>query len=131
MLIGPRDIQKVPNMFMNAVHEDEIEIINQLHEALKKRNLQEADRLMDELFVDLEDHFSTEEELMREADFFGYPMHKAEHDNMRREFKAVYDSWKEARDPSAVMRFLEDKMVPWLKLHVAQWDSVTAQHIGD
>ncbi|MDQ7038427.1 MAG: hemerythrin domain-containing protein [Aquificota bacterium] len=131
MLIGPEDIQKVPNMFMNAVHEDEIEIINRLYEALKKGDLQEADRLMDELLIDLEDHFSTEEELMREADFFGYPMHKAEHDNMRREFKAVYDSWKDTKDPSAVMRFLEEKMVPWLKLLVAQWDSVTAQHLGD
>ncbi|MDQ7081938.1 MAG: hemerythrin domain-containing protein [Aquificota bacterium] len=131
MLIGPKDIQKVPNMFMNAVHEDEIEIINRLYEALKKGDLQEADKLMDELLVDLEDHFSTEEELMRESDFFGYPMHKAEHDNMRRDFKAVYDFWKETKQPSAVMKFLEEKMVPWLKLHVAQWDSVTAQHIGD
>ncbi|NPA41422.1 MAG: bacteriohemerythrin [Aquificae bacterium] len=131
MLIKPGEIQKVANMFMNAVHEDEIEIINQLYEALKKNDVEEADKLMDELLVDLEDHFSTEEELMREADFFGYPMHKAEHDNMRRDFKGVYDEWKSSKDTRKVMKFLEEKMVPWLKLHVAQWDSVTAMHIGD
>ncbi len=68
---------------------------------------------------------------MREADFFKYPMHKADHDKMRNEVKAVYDRWKERKDPKMVMDFLENKLVPWLKLHVAQWDSVTAMHIGD
>ncbi len=131
MLIKPGEIQMVANMFMNAIHEDEIEIINQLYEFLRKGDLEGADRLMEELLVDLEEHFSTEEELMREADFFGYPMHKAEHDNMRKEFRSIYESWKDSKDPRRVMNFLKDKLVPWLKLHVAQWDSVTAMHIGD
>jgi hemerythrin len=131
MLIKPNDIQKVANMFFNAIHEDEIEIVNQLYEALRNKDTENADKLMDELLVDLEEHFSTEEELMREADFFGYPMHKAEHDRMRAEFKRVYDKWKKDKNPIEVKRFLEDKLAPWLKLHVAQWDSVTAMHIGD
>ncbi len=131
MLIKPNDIQKVANMFFNAIHEDEIEIVNQLYEAVKLKDTENIDKLMDELLVDLEDHFSTEEELMREADFFGYPMHKAEHDRMRAEFKRVYDGWKKNKNPIEVKRFLEDKLAPWLKLHVAQWDSVTAMHIGD
>ncbi len=131
MLIKPGDIQQVANMFMNAVHEDEIAIINSLYEALKKNDIQEADRLMDELLIDLEEHFSTEEALMREADFFGYPMHKAEHDNMRREFAKLHQEWKGSKDPDTVIKFLKEKLVPWLKLHVAQWDSVTAMHIGD
>ncbi len=131
MLVKPGQIQKVANMFMNAVHEDEIDLINELYEKLKVGDLDEADKLMDELLVDLEDHFSMEEELMKEADFFGYPMHKAEHDNMRKDFKKVYDEWKKEKSPRKVMTFLEEKLVPWLKLHVAQWDSVTAMHIGD
>ena len=86
---------------------------------------------MDELLVDLEDYFSIEEELMKEADFFGYPMDEAEHDNMRKDFKRVYDEWKKEKSLRNVMTFLEEKLVPWFKLHVAQWDSVTAMHIGD
>ncbi|EDP75133.1 hemerythrin domain-containing protein [Hydrogenivirga sp. 128-5-R1-1] len=131
MLIKPNEIQKVANMFFNAVHEDEIELINQLYDALKANDVEKADKLMDELLVDVEDHFSTEEAMMKEADFFGYPMHKADHDKMRKEIKEVYDNWKEKKDPKKVMDFLENKLVPWLKLHVAQWDSVTAMHIGD
>ncbi len=131
MLVRPNEIQKVANMFMNAVHEDEIDLLNDLYEALRSGDIEKADRLMDEFAVDLEDHFSTEEALMREADFFGYPMHKADHDNMRKEFKKVYDAWKERKNPKEVLDFLKEKFVPWLKLHVAQWDSVTAMHIGD
>ncbi len=131
MLIDPSEVQKVANMFFNAIHEEEVEIINQLYDALLKGDVKEADRLMDELLVDIEDHFGTEEDLMREANFFGYPMHKAEHDQMRKEFKGLYDSWKETKDTEMVKRFLEDRFVPWLKLHIAQWDSVTAMHIGD
>jgi hemerythrin len=131
MLIDPNEIQKVANMFFNAVHEEEVEIINKLYDALKANRIDEADKLMDELLLDIEDHFSTEEAMMKEADFFGYPMHKADHDKMRKEVKAIYDQWKERKDPKKVIDFLENKLVPWLKLHVAQWDSVTAMHIGD
>lgn len=131
MLIRPNEVQKVANMFMNAVHEEEIELVNQLYDALKRNDLDKADELMDEYLLDVEDHFSTEEAMMKEADFFGYPMHKAEHDRMRREIKELWSRWKEEKDPKRVIEFLENRFVPWLKLHVAQWDSVTAMHIED
>jgi len=131
MLIRPNEVQKVANMFMNAVHEEEIELVNQLYDALKRNDLEKADKLMDEYLLDVEDHFSTEEAMMKEADFFGYPMHKAEHDRMRKEIRELWSRWKEEKDPKRVIEFLENRFVPWLKLHVAQWDSVTAMHIED
>lgn len=131
MLVDPKEIQKVQNMFMNAVHEDEIEILNELYEALLENDIEKADKLMDEFVADVEDHFSTEEVLMKESDFFGYPMHKADHDRMRKELEEVYRRWKEDKDPKKVKDFLENKFVPWLKLHIAQWDATTALHLGD
>ena len=131
MLLKPNDVQKVANMFMNAAHEDEIELVNKLYEALKSGDKEEADRLMDEFVQDVEEHFSMEEDMMREAEFFAYPMHKAEHDNMRKEVARVYDEWKRSKDTSYVIRFLEEVFAPWIKLHVATMDSVTAIHIGD
>ncbi len=131
MLLKPNDVQKVANMFMNAVHEDEIELVNKLYEALKNGDKEEADKLMEEFVQDVEEHFSMEEEMMREAEFFAYPMHKAEHDNMRKEVAKVYEEWKKSKDASYVIRFLEEVFAPWIKLHVATMDSVTAIHIGD
>ncbi len=131
MLVDVKEIQKVSNMFMNAIHEDEIELLNKLYDALKEGDRERADSLMDEFLQDVEEHFSTEEALMREAEFFAYPMHKQEHDMMRKEVARIHERWKESKDPQEVIKFLEEVFVPWLKLHVATMDSVTAIHIGD
>ncbi len=131
MLINPEEVQKVQNMFMNAIHEDEIELVNELYEKLKNGKEEEIDKLMEEFINDVEEHFSTEEELMKESDFFGYPMHKADHDRMREKVKKVYENWKKNKNREEVKKFLEEEFVPWIKLHIAQWDSTTAMHIGD
>jgi len=131
MLVKPGEVQKVGNLFIDAVHEEEIRVLNELYEALTKEDIKKSDELMDELLVDLEDHFSTEEELMREFEFFAYPMHKAEHDIMRERFKEVYEEWKKEKNTDKVIKFLKEEFVPWLKSHVARWDSTTAQQLGD
>ncbi|MFN3975806.1 MAG: bacteriohemerythrin [Aquificaceae bacterium] len=131
MLIKIQDLPRVANELFNALHEDEVQIINELYAACEKGHTQEVDKLMDLLLYDIEDHFSTEEELMREAEFFAYPMHKAEHDSMRKDIEELYKSWKSSRDCAEIKRFLKEKLVPWLVLHISRWDSTTAMHIGD
>ncbi len=131
MLIKPDDVQKVGNLFIDTVHEEEIRILNELYDALVKKDIEKADQLMDEMLVDLEDHFTTEEELMREFEFFAYPMHKAEHDQMRKRFKEIYDQWKKNKNPDEVIHFLKEEFVVWLKSHVARWDRTTAEQLGD
>jgi hemerythrin len=131
MVIKRTDLPQVANSIMNALHEDEIEIINELYEACQKGNMERIDELMDLLLYDIEDHFFTEEELMREAEFFAYPMHKAEHDSMRKEIKALMESWKKNREAQEISNFIKDRLVPWLMLHIARWDSTTAIHLGD
>ncbi len=126
-----KELPKVANDLFNALHEDELQLIKELHLACEEGNLEKVDRLMDLLVYDVEDHFSTEEELMRQAEFFAYPMHKAEHDSMRASIKALYQDWKASRDARVVMDFIGEKFVPWLLLHISRWDSVTAMHIGD
>ncbi len=131
MLLGIDKLPKVANDIFNALHEDEIQIIEDLYVACQKEEYQEIDRLMDLLLYDIEDHFSTEEALMKEAEFFAYPMHKAEHDSMRKDIKNLYENWKSSKNPKEIAVFLEEKLVPWLLLHISRWDSVTAMHIGD
>jgi len=126
-----KDLPKVANELFNALHEDELQLIRELYISCEKDNLEEVDRLMDLLLYDVEDHFSTEEELMSEAEFFAYPMHKAEHDSMRKEIKELYSSWKSEKNTKEIMHFLKESLIPWLLLHISRWDSVTAMHIGD
>ncbi|RMH07678.1 MAG: bacteriohemerythrin [Aquificota bacterium] len=131
MVVSLNQIPKVANALFNELHEEEVDIVNELYNACEKQDVAEADKLMDLLFYHLEEHFSTEERLMREAGFFAYPMHKAEHDSMRKAFGELYERWKSEKDTKAVMDFIKERFVPWFILHIATFDTATAMHIGD
>ncbi len=131
MILKTTDLPQVANVLMNAIHEEEIEIINELHEACLREDKDKVESLLRFLLEHMEDHFSTEEEMMREADFFAYPMHKAEHDSMREELKLLWERWEKGKNPRDVGGFIEGRLIHWLLLHIARWDAITALHLGD
>jgi len=131
MIIRFEDLPKVANQVMNALHEDEVELINQLYDACMEGDKEKVDKLLELLLYDIEEHFSTEEELMRESEFFAYPMDKAEHDRMREEVRRIYELWKDKRDPKIISSLIKDRFVPWLFLHISTFDNTTAFYVGD
>lgn len=131
MLLKPEDIQRVSNDMMNMLHTEEVEIINQFHKAVLAKDLAKIDELFPVVEFDIEDHFSTEEAMMEESQFYGMQMHKSEHDTLRKKLKKVKEQWLAHKDPKAVKAFLEDEFKHCMVLHVARWDSETAMHIGD
>ncbi len=131
MLLDKKDIQQVSNDVMNMLHEEEIDIINNFHDAVIAKDLDKIDELFAVVEFDVEDHFSTEEDMMEQSNFFAMGIHKAEHDTMRGKLKKTKELWIANRDPKEVKSFLEDDFKHWMQLHVARWDSETAMHIGD
>jgi hemerythrin len=125
------ELPQVANALMNAIHEEEMDIINELYDACLREDGEKVEPLLEFLLAHAEDHFLTEEELMREAEFFAYLMHKAEHDSMRKELKLLWEKWKREKSPIDISSFIENRLVPWLLLHIARWDSTTALHLGD
>jgi len=131
MLIKPTDVQKVANLMMNMLHTEEIEIVNNFHDAVLAKDIEKIDELFPVLLYDIEDHFSTEEDMMEESQFYAAQIHKAEHDTMRQKVKELHEKWEKNKDPEAVKAFLEGEFKSWLVLHVARWDAETAMHLGD
>lgn len=131
MLIADKDIQQVSNDMMNILHEEEIRIINEFHDAVVAKDREKIDELFKVVQFDVEDHFSTEEAMMEESNFYAMQMHKSEHDTMRKKLAQLQASWESNREPEEIQRFLEDEFKHWLVLHVARWDSETAMHLGD
>ncbi|UPT77193.1 hemerythrin family protein [Sulfurovum sp. XGS-02] len=131
MLIDVKDIQQVSNDMMNILHEEEIRIINDFHDAVLTKDKEKIDELFKVVQFDVEDHFSTEEAMMEESKFYAMQMHKSEHDTMRKKLDQLQKSWESHRDPEEIQKFLEDEFKHWLVLHVARWDSETAMHLGD
>ncbi|MDM5262947.1 hemerythrin family protein [Sulfurovum sp. XTW-4] len=131
MLIKDKEIQHVSNDMMNILHEEEIRIINEFHDAVVAKESDKIDELFKVVQFDVEDHFSTEEAMMEESKFYAMQMHKSEHDTMRQKLDKLQKNWESHRDPEEIQRFLEDEFKHWLVLHVARWDSETAMHLGD
>ena len=131
MLIKDKEIQHVSNDMMNILHEEEIRIINEFHDAVVAKESDKIDELFKVVQFDVEDHFSTEEAMMEESKFYAMQIHKSEHDTMRKKLNELQEHWGSHRDPEEIQRFLEDEFKHWLVLHVARWDSETAMHLGD
>ncbi len=131
MLMRLQEVQQVSNAMMNMLHEEEIEIINAFHDAVIARDLEKIDELFKVVEFDVEDHFSTEEEMMEQSQFYALQMHKSEHDTMRQKLKKTREQWENFRDPAYIKTFLEEEFRHWIILHISRWDSETAMHIGD
>ncbi len=131
MLMQVSDVQLVSNDMMNMLHEEEIEIINDFHDAVIAKDIEKIDELFDVVLFDVEDHFSTEEEMMEQSKFYAAQIHKSEHDTMRGKLKKVHERWKIEKGPLEVQDFLENEFKKWIKLHISRWDSETAMHLGD
>ena len=131
MLIEKNDVQQVSNAMMNMLHEEEIDIVNDFHDAVVAKDIEKIDELFKVLQYDIEDHFSTEEDMMEESKFYAAQIHKAEHDTMRGKVKELQENWDKNKDPEEVKVFLEGEFKKWIVLHVARWDAETAMHLGD
>ncbi|CAA6818825.1 MAG: Bacteriohemerythrin [uncultured Sulfurovum sp.] len=131
MLFKKTEVQQVSNVMMNMLHEEEIEIVNNFHDAVVAKDIDKIDELFKVLIYDVEDHFSTEEDMMEESQFYAAAIHKAEHDSMRKKVQAIEAAWNTNKDPKEVQNFLESDFKSWMVLHVARWDSETAMHLGD
>jgi len=131
MLMDVKDVQLVSNDMMNILHEEEIEVINNFHDAVLAKDIEKIDELFKVVLFDIEDHFTTEEDMMEQSKFYAMQMHKSEHDTMRKKVKELSEGWQREKDPEKIKDFLENEFRHWIQLHVARWDSETAMHIGD
>ena len=130
MLIQLSEIQQVANEVMNMLHEEELEIINDFYDAVKAKDIEKIDELFKVVLFDVEDHFSTEEKMMEQANYVNFQTHKSDHDTMREKLKKFHDRWEILKSPKEVQGFLEKDFKKWIKLHISKWDTETALHLG-
>jgi hemerythrin len=117
---------------MNATHEEELTLLRELANILAEAEPDE-ERLGAAVsaFRDhVEQHFSREEGLMEAYGFPPYPIHKSEHDRMRRIVSEYCANWNSAEGRAALQRFVTQEFPDWLSQHVQTMDMVTAQFLA-
>jgi hemerythrin len=133
MLIDKSTLPQVAMEFMNDVHDEDVDIINDLYELVLKleqepsiENEEALEKKYQEWFEHTVEHFRGEEEKMQELRFPPYPMHKGEHDNALRKMDGIFRVWKDTKDLSIIKSYLMDELPQWLTHHIQTMDTVTA-----
>ncbi|MDA7818400.1 hemerythrin family protein [Sulfurimonas sp.] len=130
MLIDPSRLPQVANDVMNMLHEEEIEVFNNFHDAVLAKDIDKIDELFKVVLFDVEDHFKTEEDLMEQTNYVNFQTHKNDHDTMRKKLAKFHKRWEILKGPTELQGFLEKDFSQWLMLHISKWDSETALHLG-
>ncbi|HEY9129122.1 MAG TPA: hemerythrin family protein [Sulfurovum sp.] len=132
MLITWDEIPKVDMDFMNEVHKEDVDIINNIFEhILSYDGSQESAAAIDKLYEEWIEHtvvhFENEEIKMREMRFPPYLAHKGEHDRALQEMRNLFAYWQQQRDIKALKIYFIETLPAWLHTHIATMDTVTAR----
>ena len=130
MLIKKEDLQQVANQEMNMLHEEEIEVFNNFHDAILAKDIEKIDEIFKVVLFDVEDHFSTEEQMMEANKYNHFQVHKNDHDTMREKLAKYHKRWGVLKSPKELQGFLETEFKQWLMLHISKWDTEMALHLS-
>ena len=126
MLIQEHEVQQVSNEIMNMLHEEELELINNFHDAVIAKDIEKIDALFKVVLVDVEDHFKTEENMMAQHQYANAQMHTSDHDIIRKKLEKFHKRWEVLKGPKELKTFLEKDFKKWFIQHISKWDSETA-----
>jgi hemerythrin len=133
MLIDKNNMPIVAMDFMNDVHSEDIDIINQLFELVLKyesdptsENKIALNEKYNEWVEHTVAHFKREEDMMVEKKFPPYFAHKGEHDNALSQMRNVFNEWQDQDDIKILKTYLIETLPQWLSNHIQTMDTVTA-----
>ena len=111
----------VNNFLIDSQHKKLIDIINELHTAMKvARGSEIMQTIFDELIWYTREHFRTEEQIMLKFNYSGYNEHKAEHEKLTEKVLKLQKDFKEGKAliTMETMTFLKS----WLIDHIEGTD---------
>ena len=132
MLIEHHEIPQVDMDFMNEVHKEDVDIINNIFEQIlkydgSKESAKAIDKLYEEWIEHTVIHFQNEEIKMQEMHFPPYLTHKGEHDRALQEMRDLFAYWQQQRDIKTLKIYFIETLPAWLHTHISTMDTVTAR----
>lgn len=110
-------------------HKGMIALVNELHDAMKlRKGGDEIARILAALIARTRDHFASEERLMINHDYGGYPRHKAEHERLLQEISVLEKRFAEGDLllSFGIMLYLKG----WALGHVLSYDKAFGAYLN-
>lgn len=116
--------------FMNTIHREEMLLVKKLLIQLSQQATPKIiDRHLQAWVEHTEAHFAEEERLMAEHDFFAYPAHQTEHEQVLQELRTIQQQWLGSRNYAALQSYIGNWRA-WLEQHISSMDFVTAHFLS-
>jgi hemerythrin len=133
--IDPERLPQLPMAFMNADHAREVRLVNAVVAALTANRggagtLAQVLEQLSLLAVHTRDDFLREETAMREAQYPGYPAHKAEHDRALAQMDAEARAFRDGGDAERLSRYLAEALPAWFLGHIRTLDAQAAAYVA-
>jgi hemerythrin-like metal-binding protein len=122
-LLEWRDEFKTGNPSVDHEHRELIELINELHEKLRRtsRNTGEISDYLGEIYAQISAHFALEERLMKEKEYADYPEHKADHDRLLNGIGDIMDDY-DSGSFDDMEEELSKRLQNWFATHFSTLD---------
>ena len=131
-MIERKNLPLVKVESMNEVHFEEIELINGLLAKLDdEADFETLADAFEQIIEHMQSHFANEEQMMKEAHYPTFRLHKSDHDKILNEARYVYMDWRTQKDNQALRSYFEEDIAQWLEQHIKAMDTPTAEFIAE
>ncbi|WP_456453168.1 bacteriohemerythrin [Hydrogenimonas sp.] len=128
-MIDKTKLPRVAKPEMNAVHEEEADLVNALLSTVDNGDDNAVTEALEALLSHMQEHFDYEEGILKNRGFGMYDIHRSDHARIMGETRMAYMNWRNFRDRDALREFVEDDFIEWLNLHIQAMDSVAADFL--
>ncbi|WP_456322250.1 bacteriohemerythrin [Hydrogenimonas sp.] len=128
-MIEKNRLPQVAKPEMNAMHDEEADIVNMLLSAVDNGDDKTVTQALEALLAHMQKHFDFEEDMLRNRGFGMFDIHRNDHSRIMGETRMAYMNWRNFRDREALRDFIEDDFIEWLNLHIQAMDSVAADFL--
>lgn len=131
MLIQEQEVHQLADEVMNMYRTEELETINNLHDAIKDKDIEKIDEIFKKLIASFEEHFQSEEETMEEYRYKLSKQHKTDHDLVRKKLDKFLKRWEVLKSPTELENYFEKDFKKWYIGHVSKFDSQAALNMAN
>jgi len=126
-MINKSDLSLIANEEINAIHLEEVEILNTLIALVNSGEDGLAITTAFEAFIDhMQAHFTYEEGLMKDSGYGMYSIHQAEHYKVLNEARYNLMDWNSSKDIERLREYFSEDLVAWYDQHVDAMDKPMA-----
>ncbi len=90
----------------------------------------DIDAQLGKLLRHMQQQFAREEQAMEAAQFPPCSAHKRDHDRTLADFSERIEQWRQGRDMSNLLDYIEAGLADWFVRHVNTRDYITARHLA-